>query len=137
MMMGCNFVLQVIQWMYILGIFFPHGQPNVVLADIKREKVARISPYTTTSSSSKSKSGNRGKGKKGSLNLQELQRLGLNQVSTLNISFFEDDVDTSNMIYTWTSSVDGDDSTSWYGEAINGVGSITVIRPCNSSRIVG
>jgi len=94
-----------------------------------RNKVARISPLPTTKPAS-----GKGKGKKGSLNILELHAFGLSQVSMLNISFFEDE--TSYMIFNWTNALDGND-TSWYGEAMNGIGSITIIQPHKSHRFTG
>lgn len=120
-------------------------RPSDSLALIKRNKIARITPSATntftdhSSLTKKAKKQGTGKGKKGSLDVQGLLSLGLSQVSTLNVSFFEDD--TSNIIFTWTdtmlnhSTVD-EESTSWYGEALNGIGSITIIQP-HSSRIAG
>jgi hypothetical protein len=101
-----------------------------------RNKVARISPLPTNNAAAKPSSG-KGKGKKGSLNIQELHVFGLSQVSMLNISFFDDD--TSNMIFNWTHTLfDNSTDGTWYGEAMNGIGSITMIQPHkNSSRLTG
>jgi len=103
-------------------------------AAAKRNKVARISPIKVTGSSSSKHSAAKstGKGKKGSLNLQELHSIGLSQVSALNVSFFEGD--SSNILFNWTDT-NGDNQT-WYGEALNGIGSITIFNP-HISRFAG
>ena len=101
----------------------------------KREKIARISPLKGSSFSTKAGTSKKmGKGKKGSLNLQDLHSLGLSQVSSINISFFEGE--STHMLFTWTDSAgnnptdhDHNNNRTWYGEASNGLGSITIIIP--------
>jgi hypothetical protein len=100
----------------------------------KRNKLARISPISRNDSGNNNdRISGRGKLKqpKGTLDVEELQVVGLSQVLTINVSFFEHE--TSNMLFTWMKSslsdqTDGDNTT-WYGEALNGVGSMTIIQP--------
>jgi len=103
----------------------------------KRSKVATLSVMNKATKSSSAGTG-KGKGKKSSLNIQELHSLGMEQISTINVSVFEE----TNMLFSWVNTIlnnstHHDQHNSWYGEAINGIGSITLIQPHQSSRIAG